>query len=182
MGEIPSEPIKRRINMGLHPISETANMTDPVKGFMFELVFENLLGDKGITGEEFELRAQSYTFPGENLTDTSMNIAGHERVDAGLKKRGGSWSTQVIETQKADVSQRFESWLNIMHDLSSGVTGLSSEYKVDITVNMLNAKKQVIKPKKLKRAWPHDYGALNFAPTDATALKMSVNWRFDWWE
>lgn len=169
--------------MAVHAIQETAQMTDPAKGFMFELIFENLLGDKGITGEQFELRAQSYTFPGgESMGTTSMSIAGYTRNDAGLKSRGGTWTTSIIETQDYDVIRRFESWLNIMHDFNSGVTGFSSEYKIDIQVNALNAKKEVKVKRKLKRAWPQKTSDYTYGPKDDKALNQTVTWQYDWWD
>lgn len=168
--------------MGVHPIEETLQMADPAKGYLFDLVFTNLLGDKGITGEQFELRVQSYTYPGEKVAQINMNIGGNPRVDAGLKDRSGSWSTSVIETQNADMLERFQSWLNIMHDLSTGITGYSNEYKVDVSVRMLNAKNEVAKIRKLKRAWPTTTGDLNFALNSTEALKLNVTWHFDWWE
>ena len=168
--------------MGVHPIEETLQMTDPAKGYLFDLVFENLLGDKGISGEQFELRVQSYTFPGEKVDTIEMNIGGNKRTDAGLKHRAGTWKTEVIETQDADMLERFQSWLNLMHDLNTGITGFSTEYKIDITVRMLNAKLQPVKTRKLRRAWPTGTGALNFNSNDKRALKLSVDWTYDWWD
>lgn len=168
--------------MGVHPIEETLQMADPAKGFLFDLVFTNLLGDKGITGEQFELRVQSYTYPGEKVNQINMNIGGNPRVDAGLKDRSGTWSTSVIETQNADMLERFQSWLNIMHDLSTGITGYSNEYKVDISVRLLNAKFEVVKVRKLKRAWPTTTGELSFKLNSTEALTLNVTWHFDWWE
>ena len=168
--------------MGVHPIEETLQMTDPAKGYLFDLVFENLLGDKGISGEQFELRVQSYTYPGENVDTIPFNIGGNTRTDAGLKHRNGTWKTDVIETQDADMLNRFQSWLDIMHDLSSGITGYSTEYKVDVTVRLLNAKLQPVKTRKLRRAWPMKSGDLSFKPDDKSALKLSIDWTYDWWE
>ena len=168
--------------MGVHPIEETLQMTDPAKGYLFDLVFENLLGDQCISGEQFELRVQSYTYPGEKLATIPMNIGGNPRTDAGLKDRSGTWKTDVIETQDADMLNRFESWLKIMHDLSTGTTGYSTEYKVDITVRMLNAKLQPVKERKLKRCWPTQTDPLNFKPDSKEALKLGVSWQYDWWD
>ena len=168
--------------MGVHPIEETLQMTDPAKGYLFDLVFENLLGDKGISGEQFELRVQSYTFPGEQVDTIEMNIGGNKRTDAGLKHRSGTWSTDVIETQDADMLNRFQSWLEIMHDLSTGITGYSTEYKIDVTVRMLNAKLQPVKTRKLHRAWPTKSGDFQFSPSSKDALKLKIDWVFDWWE
>lgn len=168
--------------MAVHAIQETAQMTDPAKGFMFELIFENLLGSRGITGEQIELRAQSYTFPGESMSTTSMAIAGYDRHDAGLKSRGGDWTTSIIETQNYDAINRFEDWLTIMHDFNSGITGFTSEYKIDIQINALNAKKSAVVKRKLRRAWPKTIGNYTFGPKDDKALNLSVTWRFDWWE
>lgn len=168
--------------MGVHPIEETLQMTDPAKGYLFDLVFENLLGDKGIDGQQFELRVQSYTYPGETVDKIAMGISGNTRTDAGLKHREGTWKTDVIETQDADMLNRFQSWLNLMHDLDTGITGYSSEYKVDITVRLLNAKLEPVKTRKLRRAWPTNTGDLNFSPMSKDALKLSVTWQFDWWD
>lgn len=168
--------------MAVHAIQETAQMTDPAKGFMFELIFENLLGSKGITGEQIELRAQSYTLPGETISTTNMTIAGYDRKDSGLKSRGGTWQTTIIETQDYDVLKRFEDWMNIMHDFNSGITGFSSEYKIDIQVNALNAKKEAKLKRKLKRAWPSQTSAYTFGPKSDQALTQNVTWTYDWWE
>ncbi len=168
--------------MGVHPIEETLQMTDPAKGYLFDLVFENLLGDKGIDGQQFELRVQSYTYPGEKIDEISMGISGNTRTDAGLKHREGTWKTEVIETQDADMLNRFQSWLNLMHDLDTGITGYSTEYKVDITVRLLNAKLEPVKTRKLRRAWPVSTDNLSFNPMSKEALKLSVQWRFDWWD
>lgn len=168
--------------MGVHPIEETLQMTDPAKGYLFDLVFENLLGDKGIDGQQFELRVQSYTYPGETVDKISMGISGNTRTDAGLKHREGTWKTDVIETQDADMLNRFQSWLNLMHDLDTGITGYSTEYKVDVTVRLLNAKLEPVKTRKLRRAWPVQTGDLSFNPMSKEALKLSVTWQFDWWD
>lgn len=168
--------------MGVHPIEETLQMTDPAKGYLFDLVFENLLGDKGIDGQQFELRVQSYTYPGEKVDTIGMGISGNTRTDAGLKHREGTWTTDVIETQDADMLNRFQSWLNLMHDLDTGITGYSTEYKVDVTVRLLNAKLEPVKTRKLRRAWPVSTKDLNFNPMSKEALKLSVTWQFDWWD
>lgn len=168
--------------MAIHAIEETSQMTDPAKGFMFELIFENLFGEGGITGEQIELRAQSYTLPGESVSETSMSLAGYERRDSGLVTKGGDWSTQIIETQNYDTIKRFESWIDIMHDYSSGVTGLSSEYKTDIQINALNAKKEVILKRKLRRAWPKNISEMTYGPRDDKAINVRITWRYDWWE
>ena len=168
--------------MGVHPIEETLQMTDPAKGFLFDLVFENLLGDKGINGQQFELRAQSYSFPGEKVEVISMNIGGNPRHDAALKDRSGTWSTEIIETQDADGLERFESWLQLMHDLGTGITGFSTEYKVDVTVRMLNAKLQPVKTRKLKRCWPTNTSELNFSANSKEKVSLKIGWQFDWWE
>lgn len=168
--------------MGVHPIEETLQMTDPAKGYLFDLVFENLLGDKGISGQQFELRVQSYTYPGEKVDTIGFNLGGNQRTDAGLKHREGTWKTDVIETQDADMLERFQSWLNIMHNLGDGTTGFSTEYKIDITVRLLNAKLQPVKVRKLRRAWPTSTGDLSFSPSSKDALKLTVNWQFDWWD
>ena len=77
---------------------------------------------------------------------------------------------------------RFQSWLNLMHDLNTGITGYSNEYKVDITVRLLNAKLEPVKTRKLRRAWPVSTDSLSFNPMSKEALKLSVQWRFDWWD
>lgn len=168
--------------MGVHPIEESLQLTDPIKGYMFDLVFENLLGKEGISGEQFELRVQSYTFPGETVDNVDFYIGCNKRTDAGLKHRHGTWSTDVIETQDTDMLNRFQSWLDLMHDLSSGTTGLSTEYKVDITVRVLDASMKPVKTRKLKRAWPYKTGDLNFNPQSKDAMRVKVDWYFDWWE
>ena len=89
---------------------------------------------------------------------------------------------EVIETQDADMLNRFQSWLNLMHDLNTGITGYSTEYKVDITVRLLNAKLEPVKTRKLRRAWPVSTDNLSFNPMSKEALKLSVQWRFDWWD
>lgn len=167
--------------MAIHEIQKVANMADPAKAFMYEVILSETKGGV-LNAENFELLTTSYTFPGEKFSKTEIDVAGYHRTDAGLKQRNGTWKTETLVQWDADTIQEFENWMDIAHDIKTGIIRPSNDYKTSARVSQLDGNKKPVKTRKLYRLWPDETSSIEYNPVKPDAVKLTVNWVFDYWE
>jgi hypothetical protein len=154
------------------------NLTDPARGFHFEVKIPNMPG--GGNGEEVGLRCTSTTVPGFQSEPTEIALGGGHVISyAGRGTTAHEWTFSVIEGENMVVYNSMESWHALQWNRSTGAQRPSSEYKTDVFIQQLAGDKSVVKTWKLEGCFIATIGDITYDHNSSEPVRFDTTLRFD---
>ena len=136
-----------------------------------------------VTG--MDLRRMSFlcktaSLPAQSLGEVAVPFRGRTLYLAG-DREFEAWTTTVYNDTDFMIRNGIERWLNACNDLASNTAQVinPAEYQVDLTVDHLDRKGDIIKSVILSSCWPQAITAIELTSDAVTEIEtFDITWRF----
>ncbi len=154
------------------------NITDPARGYLWELIIPNpLAGDT----ETFLIRARTASMPQR----TFGNIHIPFKQTAGVEFPGKItyphvWAITFIEGSDRQVLHDLYSWMNQIIDDKTGIGVLVT--KVDMYCHLIDTTGATNGKYKMVGCWPEAINEVGLDWDSEAEINIPTSWRYDRWE
>lgn len=159
-----------------------ANLTNPQRSYLWEVLFPNLLG--GGDAESLSVRAQSANIPGRGV---GSSIKVPYKQTAGVKFPGKltysqSWQVTFIEGEDQKIFQAMYAWSQLLVNDVTGVGAGDENIKANVYFNLLNTKDGESRKIKLIGCYVESMADVATSYSDEGTVSYPVTFSYDSWE
>lgn len=179
--------------MSLHSLKDVNQLIDPLKQYQVTFTISHMRGSKGILGmlsggsgdkavssNTFELRCESFTYPGTKISTTETRIWTYKRKIASQQDKSGTWETTLIEDQNGAVLNTIQNWCDLINNPVTGLINPSTLYTSLANVDIRSADGKLAKRIYLRGLYPIEIKPININASSSDAVKVSVTWNYNW--
>jgi len=164
--------------MGLDVSALDANLTNPAKTYLWEVVFPNPVSGNS---ETLSLRCQSSSIPERSFGTIKIEY----KQTAGVKYPGKvrfpqSWSLSFVEGEDRAILNAMNAWCDTIINAKTGVGELV--VKTDIYLRLLNTDGETAATYRMKGAYPETIGEVSLAYENESDIRYPVTFSYDRWE
>lgn len=166
-------------NMNVNSLK--ANLTNPARGYLWEVVFPTIIGGAGDT-DTLLLRATSTVKPGRGVGEIKVPF----KQTAGIKYPGKltfpqTWKCTFIEGTDRKIFDAIHAWQQKIVNDTDGTGSVAADLKTDILLNLIDNEGTVFEKVKLIGCYIQDVPdvALDMATEDV--IKYDVTFSYDSW-
>jgi len=159
-----------------------ANLTNPQRVYLWEVMFPNLLG--GGDAEALSVRAQSASIPGRSV---GSSILIPYKQTAGVKFAGKlnyshQWTVTFIEGEDRKIFDAVYAWSQLLVNDITGIGVGDENNKANIYFNCLNTKDGENLKIKLIGCYVESVGDVSMSYDAEGTVSYQVTFSFDSWE
>lgn len=161
-------------------LSVAASILDPLLSDNFELEFPNVpLGDSTIP---LLMQCQSAQKPGVTVNPVEVQVFGHTLEYAGNLTYSHDLSVEYIENRKMEITRLLEKWAEYIRAHETQHGAFKKEYARDAYLRVFNNKGDLVYEYLIVNCWPTTVPEIAFNGSSASAITMSVTFKYDWYE
>lgn len=159
-------------------IDDVFSIKDPMLNDNFDFTFGRIPGN-GISTRNLTVQCKSAVKPGMTVDQVEFALFGHKVRHAAKKTFSPTFTLEIYENSKGDVSRGIENWVNEIRGTQSQHGLLKADYAVKGSLTAYTQTGSIAAEWEIINCWPTEYPETQFDGEGGTAITHSITFAYD---
>lgn len=158
-------------------LDDVYNVKDPMLNDNFDFTFAQIPGG----GDRRRLTVQCKTAvkPGMTIQEVEMELFGHKVLHAAKKVFSTTFSLEIIENSKGDVTRDLEAWAEVIRGTDTQHGAFKETYATNGELTIYQQDGSVAAVYVIENCWPTDIPEEQFDGSGGSMITLSVQFKYD---
>ncbi len=154
-------------------------LKDAAQTWNFDLFFPSIPGSSGSV-QTMTYKCQSTSIPGSGVNIVGVELHGTKKQEAGNATYDHSFNAAFLETVDYETLSRFRLWRNFMRSWRDNTGTDSSQYKVNLEIDLYDNAGEIAETKILVGAFPTKINEVALDGAQANAIAITIEFSYDY--
>lgn len=162
-------------------IEDVRQIGEPLRLYNFEVLLTEI-PFSSFGGDQLRLRLTTASIPGLGSDPIMINSGGHEVIYPGRIRYSHNWRFELREHEDVQVTTALRDWHQAVWNRESGIQLPASDYKVDVTMQLLDAAKTPVQIYTLIGCWPSEMGEVGLSYETSQDVRIPISFSYDYFK
>lgn len=163
--------------MGRTSYAQICALPDSAQTWNFDLFFPTI---PGFGANNLKFKCKTTVLPTSKIEPIEINLHGTGKREAGRALYDHSFTATFHECVDYKVYEAFRNWRDFMRSWKNNTGTDSSEYKVNLELDVYDNGPNIVKTMILAGSFVTDIGEVNYNGGESQAVEMSITLAFDY--
>lgn len=158
--------------------ADVMSLPDAAQTWNFDLFIPNIPG--GISGRDLTIKCKSSAIPGSSIEPIPIELHGVKKQEGGRATYQHTFTAMFLETVDYKTMSDFRRWRDLIRSWKRNKGALSSEYKVNLEIDLYDNAGNITNTQMIVGAWPQDIQEVQLNGAESQAVEISITFSFDY--
>ena len=158
-------------------LDNVLDIKDPMLNDNFEFTFSSIPG--GGDRRRMTVQCKTAVKPGVTIQEVEMELFGHTVVHAAKKNFSRTFTLEIVENSKGDISKDLENWMELIRGTETQHGEFKSVYAVKGTLRIYDQRGDVAAEYEIKNCWPSEIPDSQFDGSGGAMITISPTFKYD---
>lgn len=154
-------------------------LADAAQSWNFDLFFPSIPGSP-VPAQNLTYKCKTSAVPGSSLNIVPIELHGVKKQEAGNAIYEHTMNATFLETIDYTTMAAFRGWRNFMRSWRDNTGTNSSEYKVNLEMDLYDNAGAIVRTVILVGAFPTAIAEVAYSGSEANAIEVSITFSFDY--
>lgn len=164
--------------MGRTSHSDVMALPDAAQTWNFDLFFPSIPG--GTNAREMTIKCKTTSLPGSSIEPVAIELHGVKKQEAGRATYQHTFTATFMEVASYETLNDLRRWRDLARSWKRNSGANSSEYKVNLEIDLYDNAGNITSTQIIVGAWPQDINEVQLNGAESQAVEISVTFSFDY--